>query len=59
MMPVMDGGELYNAMLADPTLADIPVIVSTSDPSRAPSGVLLMKKPVNLKMMLKTVARFF
>lgn len=58
MMPVMDGNELYEAMLADPDLSDIPVIVSTSDPSRAPSGVLLMKKPVNLKMMLKTIARF-
>jgi two-component system, sensor histidine kinase and response regulator len=58
MMPLMDGNELYEAMLADPNLSDIPVIVSTSDPSRAPSGVLLMKKPVNLRMMLKTVARF-
>src|SRR5436190_416272 len=40
IMPVMSGNELYNAMQADPALAAIPVLVSTSDPTRAPSGVL-------------------
>lgn len=58
IMPVMTGNELYETMQGDPDLASIPVIVSTSDPSRAPSGVLLMKKPVNLDMLLTTVARF-
>lgn len=58
MMPVMTGNELYEAMLADPQLATVPVIVSTSDPSRAPSGVLVIKKPVDLGRLLDTVARF-
>lgn len=57
IMPIMAGSELYAAMLADPALADIPVIVSTSDPSRAPSGVLVLKKPVQLQTMLTTVNR--
>ena len=55
MMPVLDGNELYARMRAEPRLAGIPVIVSTSDPSRAPSGVLIMKKPVNLGSLLGVV----
>jgi CheY-like chemotaxis protein len=55
MMPVLDGNELYARMRAEPRLASIPVIVSTSDPSRAPSGVLIMKKPVNLGSLLGAV----
>lgn len=57
-MPLMRGDELYDAMQADPQLADIPVIVSTSDPSRAPKGVPLLRKPINLQTMLDTVGRF-
>jgi hypothetical protein len=49
---------MYDAMQADPKLADVPVIMSTSDASRAPSGVLLLKKPVNLQRMLATIGRF-
>lgn len=57
IMPVMTGNELYAAMRANPALSDIPVIISTSDPSRAPSGVLLLKKPISLQTMLMTVNR--
>jgi CheY-like chemotaxis protein len=57
LLPVMTGNEVYKAMLADPNLAEIPVIVSTSDPSRAPSGVLLLKKPLNLQTILSTINR--
>jgi CheY-like chemotaxis protein len=59
IMPIMSGNELYEAMQADPRLADIPLVVSTSDPSRAPSGVLLMKKPIHLARLLTTVAGLF
>ena len=58
IMPVMSGNELYAAMQADPNLADIPVIVSTSDPSRSPSGVPIVKKPVNIARLIEMVARF-
>lgn len=58
IMPVMTGNEMYDAMQADPKLAEVPVIMSTSDASRAPSGVLLLKKPVNLQRMLATIGRF-
>lgn len=58
-MPVMNGIEFYNAMRAVPALADIPVVISTSDPSRAPSGVPVMRKPANLEQLLAMVAALF
>ena len=55
LMPVMSGIQVYETMQKDPRLAKLPVVVSTSDPSRAPSGVLIMKKPVNLDRLLSAV----
>jgi hypothetical protein len=43
-------------MQADPALSQIPVIVSTSIPSRAPKGVLIVAKPVNLDRLMEAVA---
>ena len=57
LMPVLDGNAVYRAMKADPTLADIPVVISTSDPSRAPSGVLIMRKPIVLDVLLGVVRK--
>jgi CheY-like chemotaxis protein len=57
LMPRMDGNAVLTTLKADPTLADIPVVVSTSDPSRAPTGVLIMRKPVDLDMLLDTVRK--
>jgi two-component system response regulator MprA len=59
IMPVMSGVEFYAAMRADPRFAGAPVLVSTSDPSRAPSGVLIMKKPIDLDRLLNAVAALF
>ncbi|HYV46723.1 MAG TPA: response regulator [Myxococcaceae bacterium] len=58
LMPVMTGNELYDAMQADPALSGIPVIVSTSEPHRAPRGCPVVKKPINLLAMLAAIARF-
>jgi CheY-like chemotaxis protein len=55
LMPQLNGIQLYEKMQADPRLAKVPVIVSTSDPSRAPSGVLIIKKPINLGRLLRVV----
>ena len=57
LMPRMDGNAVLSTIRADPSLADIPVVISTSDPSRAPSGVLIMRKPVDLDMLLDTVRK--
>lgn len=59
IMPVMSGTEFYEAMQAMPALADIPVLMSTSDPSRAPRRVPVMKKPINLDRLLTAVAGLF
>lgn len=59
IMPVMSGPEFYEAMRANPVLADIPVVISTSDPSRAPGPLPVVKKPVNLDRLLSTLATLF
>jgi two-component system sensor histidine kinase/response regulator len=56
VMPVLDGDRVYRAMKADPALAEIPVIISTSNPSRAPTGVRVLPKPVKLEQLLEMVA---
>ena len=55
ILPGIDGKEVYERMQRDVDLAKVPVIVSTSDPSRAPSGVLIMRKPVNLDRLVGAV----
>lgn len=51
-MPVMDGAELYQRLRADTRFAATPVIIATSQPSRAPVGVPLMKKPIQFDRLL-------
>lgn len=55
IMPVVTGNQVYETMQNDPRLAKVPIIVSTSDPSRAPAGAMIMKKPINLDRLLGTV----
>jgi DNA-binding response OmpR family regulator len=55
MMPKLSGSQVYALMQQDPRLANIPVIVSTSDPTRAPASVLIMRKPINLELLLNAV----
>jgi hypothetical protein len=55
----MDGGAVYRAMMADPALARIPVLVSTATPERAPPGSVVLPKPLKLKRLLAAVERVF
>lgn len=57
VMPVLDGNAVYRAMKADPVLAQVPIIISTSDPSRAPAGALIMRKPIALDLLVAAVHR--
>src|SRR5438128_11201618 len=57
IMPVVGGAEVYSRMQLDPRFSQIPVIISTSDPTRAPSGVPIMKKPIDLTRLLGTVEK--
>jgi CheY-like chemotaxis protein len=58
MMPILSGNDVYAHMQSDPRLSAVPVVVSTSDPSRAPSGVLIMRKPIDLNRLLGTVRHY-
>jgi CheY-like chemotaxis protein len=57
VMPVLGGNALYERMQANPRLSQIPVLVSTCDPTKAPTGVPTMKKPLNLNRLLGAVRR--
>jgi CheY-like chemotaxis protein len=57
LMPVMTGNELLEVMRADSALADIPVVVSTSAPDRAPPGVPVIRKPVNIDLVVDWMKR--
>jgi two-component system, sensor histidine kinase and response regulator len=46
-------------MQADAVLSKIPVIVSTSNPARAPTGVIVVPKPLKLDRLLDSVAALF
>ena len=54
-MPKMSGSELYSRMQCDPRLCNVPVLVSTSNPSLVPRGVPALKKPVDLDRLLTYV----
>ena len=56
VLPVVDGARVYQALQADATTARIPVIVSTSNPGRAPAGVIVIPKPLKLDRLLDAVA---
>jgi two-component system response regulator CpxR len=48
LMPVMTGTELLEAMGRLPDLATIAVVISTSAPGRAPPGLPVLPKPVDI-----------
>ena len=48
MMPGMNGAEMLTLLRHDEKLAALPVLMSTSAPSRAPAGVALLPKPIDL-----------
>jgi CheY-like chemotaxis protein len=51
LMPVMSGSELLEEMKKDPALADVPVIISTSAPNRAPAGIPVVPKPIDINLI--------
>jgi CheY-like chemotaxis protein len=62
MMPVMSGPEMLRAMVADPDLAGIPVIVLSSLPeetirARANGAAAILRKPYTAEEVLGAIAR--
>jgi CheY-like chemotaxis protein len=57
LMPVMSGQEMLAAMRDQPDLASLPVVISTSAPSRAPKGVPVIPKPIDVDLMWDWIRR--
>jgi CheY-like chemotaxis protein len=57
LMPVMTGNELLEAMRQEPALAEIPVVISTSAPDRAPPGVPIVRKPIDIDCIVAWMQR--
>lgn len=59
LMPGMNGWDFFEKMRTRPELADVPVIVHSSAPSRAPVGVTrVLQKPLTLDTLLAVVREF-
>ena len=55
MMPGMSGAEMLTRLRDDSQLASLPVLMSTSAPSRAPAGVALLPKPIDLDLLSRWI----
>lgn len=55
IMPVLSGNEVIAHMKASQRLAQVPIVITTSDPSRAPLGIPLLRKPMSLHTVLDRV----
>jgi len=59
LMPGMNGWEFFAKLRARPEHDDVPVVVNTSAPSRAPAGVTrVIQKPVELARLLSVVREY-
>ncbi|HEX3346288.1 MAG TPA: response regulator [Polyangiaceae bacterium] len=57
LMPVMDGVQLLEELRSRPALAAIPVVIATSAPHRAPRGVPVLVKPIDLNTLWGWIRR--
>jgi CheY-like chemotaxis protein len=57
LMPVMTGNELLEEMKKQPALAALAVVISTSAPSRAPAGVPVVAKPIDINVVWDWIRR--
>ena len=57
LMPVMTGQEMIEAMRKEPELAALTVVVSTSAPGRAPAGVPVLPKPIDIEKFFGWLSR--
>src|SRR5258706_12902831 len=51
LMPVMDGCEMIEALRSRPALAHVPIVISTSAPERAPAGIPVLRKPIDIEAL--------
>jgi CheY-like chemotaxis protein len=53
IMPGMTGIQLLEEIRRKPELAGVPVVMSTSAPERAPGGVMVLPKPLDIEAFSK------
>ena len=56
-MPVMSGPELIEALKAEGRLEELKVLVSTSAPERAPAGIPVARKPIDIHLVWDWIRR--
>jgi DNA-binding response OmpR family regulator len=47
-MPRLDGAVVFGTLKSDARLADVPIVISTAAPWRAPRGARVLPKPIDL-----------
>ena len=58
-MPGMNGWDFFAALKARPELADVPVVIHSSAPSRAPVGATrVLQKPLALERLISVVHEY-
>jgi CheY-like chemotaxis protein len=58
LMPIMNGWEFFTEIQSRPTLASVPVVIHTSEPGQAPTGVRVLQKPIKLDRLLAVVQEY-
>ena len=56
LLPYMSGNDVYALMQRSPSLAKVPVLVTTTDPTSAPRGLPVLEKPIVFKDLLHMVS---
>jgi CheY-like chemotaxis protein len=56
-MPVMDGWQVIDQLRADGRLSRTQIVIITSAPHRAPSGLPVFQKPLDLDKVMNEVQR--
>jgi CheY-like chemotaxis protein len=57
MMPIMSGHELLEQMQRRPELAEVPVVISTSAPHKAPAHWPVIPKPIDIAKVVEWLER--
>ncbi|MGA7120197.1 MAG: response regulator [Polyangiaceae bacterium] len=57
VMPVMTGVQVIEALRKDPALGGLSIVVSTSAPGRAPPGVPVLAKPIDIAALWACLRR--
>jgi CheY-like chemotaxis protein len=59
LMPGMNGWDFFEAFKARPELVDVPVLIHSSAPGRAPQGATrVLQKPLGLDRLLSVVQEY-